>query len=53
MNKANLEISIRDTGIGIAQDQMEDIFNPLYNKGQTLKAYGGTGLGLPLVGMRR
>src|SRR5690606_22936770 len=26
--KANLEISIRDTGIGIAQDQMEDIFQP-------------------------
>lgn len=47
--KANLEISIRDTGIGIAQDQMEDIFQPfVQQKGQTLKAYGGTGLGLTI-----
>ncbi|MFP4451837.1 MAG: ATP-binding protein [Desulfobacterales bacterium] len=39
-----IRIEIRDTGHGIAEDQMEKLFEPFY----TTKA-SGTGLGLPLV----
>ncbi|MFW6011250.1 MAG: cache domain-containing protein [Desulfosalsimonas sp.] len=41
---ACVKIEIRDTGQGIAEDQMENLFEPFY----TTKA-SGTGLGLPLV----
>ncbi|MFP4667775.1 MAG: ATP-binding protein [Desulfobacterales bacterium] len=39
-----VRIEIRDTGQGIAEDQLENLFEPFY----TTKA-SGTGLGLPLV----
>ncbi len=39
-----VRIDVRDTGQGIAEDQMESLFEPFY----TTKA-SGTGLGLPLV----
>jgi two-component system sensor histidine kinase HydH len=44
MAKPCVRIDIRDTGSGIAENQMENLFEPFY----TTKA-SGTGLGLPLV----
>ncbi|MDA3734088.1 HAMP domain-containing sensor histidine kinase [Niameybacter massiliensis] len=43
-------IEIRDTGIGIAKEEKDKIFEPFYtvNKDRS-KEYGGTGLGLSLV----
>jgi len=37
--------SVTDTGVGIAEDQFEKIFEPFY----TTKGDLGTGLGLPVV----
>ena len=41
---------VKDTGIGIAKEQLHDVFNPFVqaDSGST-KAYGGTGLGLPIT----
>jgi len=46
-NRARLEFSIRDTGIGIALDQQEGLFQE-FQQAQTSgnRLYGGTGLGL-------
>jgi PAS domain S-box-containing protein len=45
----DLELSVRDTGIGIPQDQQELIFAPFTQQiGQRDKKYGGTGLGLTI-----
>ena len=47
--KVDLKICIRDTGMGISEDQLEAIFEPfVQQKGQTQKAFGGTGLGLTI-----
>lgn len=45
-----VEIKVTDTGIGISDDQLEQIFNTFHqgNK-QTKLRYGGTGLGLSIV----
>jgi signal transduction histidine kinase len=46
----NLIIEIEDTGVGIAEDQQELIFEAFrQQKGQSVKAYGGTGLGLTIT----
>ncbi len=45
----NVEISVIDTGIGIADDQKDVVFEAFrQHKGQSVKAYGGTGLGLTI-----
>ncbi len=46
----DLEISIRDTGIGIPESEIRSIFAPFHqNKGQNNQQFGGTGLGLTIV----
>jgi two-component system, sensor histidine kinase and response regulator len=45
-----LNIKVRDTGIGIAPDQLEMVFESFRQlDGGLGRAYGGLGLGLPLV----
>ncbi len=48
--KAPIEFTLTDTGIGIAEDKLEQVFNnfeQIHQEGDT--AYGGTGLGLAIV----
>jgi len=45
-NDNEIEVSIRDTGVGIPEENMDKIFTPFF----TTKGIGkGTGLGLPLI----
>ena len=49
LSKLDLEISIEDTGIGISQDQRENIFLSFeQQEGQDNRKFGGTGLGLSI-----
>ncbi|HEX4887261.1 MAG TPA: PAS domain-containing protein [Luteibaculaceae bacterium] len=47
---ASLLFIVKDTGIGIAQDQHNAIFDPFHQTiGHSTRPYGGTGLGLALA----
>ncbi|GAB3559788.1 hybrid sensor histidine kinase/response regulator transcription factor [Spirosoma fluminis] len=49
-NEENVRFTVRDTGIGIAQDQLAHIFERFYQvDGQISRLYEGTGIGLALV----
>jgi len=48
-NSSTLEISVSDTGIGIAKDRQKSIFSPYVQESDTTSSqYGGTGLGLAI-----
>ena len=47
-DKGIVEISVKDTGIGILQEDLERIFEPFY-RGKNVGMENGMGLGLSLV----
>jgi signal transduction histidine kinase len=47
-----IEVSIQDFGIGIAQEQIQNVFKYFYQiDSSTTRRYGGAGVGLPIVKM--
>jgi PAS domain S-box-containing protein len=49
VDKAQIEIKVRDTGIGLTPSQQEKLFEPFVQAdNSTTRKYGGTGLGLVL-----
>jgi PAS domain S-box-containing protein len=49
-NKMDLVFTVEDTGIGIPEDQQENIFNSFRQQdGQSNRKYGGVGLGLTIT----
>ncbi|HET9635760.1 MAG TPA: HAMP domain-containing sensor histidine kinase [Gemmatimonadaceae bacterium] len=50
VNTGNLEVRIADTGVGIAAENIENVFEPFWQAEQTAtRKTGGTGLGLSVT----
>jgi signal transduction histidine kinase len=50
VDSGNLEVRIADTGVGIASENFEDVFEPFWQAEQTAtRKTGGTGLGLSVT----
>jgi signal transduction histidine kinase/ActR/RegA family two-component response regulator len=47
-SRADLRFEVRDSGVGIAADQLQNIFDPFVQVGDVQRRAGGTGLGLAI-----
>lgn len=48
-NRIGLKITVEDSGIGIANDQLDEIFNAFQQQTGQSSKFGGTGLGLAIT----
>ncbi|MBL1175195.1 PAS domain S-box protein [Pantanalinema sp. GBBB05] len=48
LGKVNLKIEVEDTGIGIASNELDSLFEPFIQSNNRQSAHEGTGLGLPI-----
>jgi signal transduction histidine kinase len=47
-NEGKLIVEVRDTGVGLTQDELEKVFEPYYHKEKKSNNFSGLGLGLSL-----